>query len=108
MSPQGQRRDQKTENLRFWKQKCEHLNRELLKMRKIEQMFKRNRRETESKLKRLELNLYFGSLNEAHLMKQFDLKQLFEIQSAYNIKDAQQCAKSNKSKSGTDKCSKCF
>eukprot|EP00484_Ammonia_sp_Unknown_P020226 CAMPEP_0197036878 /NCGR_PEP_ID=MMETSP1384-20130603/14244_1 /TAXON_ID=29189 /ORGANISM="Ammonia sp." /LENGTH=502 /DNA_ID=CAMNT_0042467101 /DNA_START=20 /DNA_END=1524 /DNA_ORIENTATION=+ len=72
------------ENLRFYKQKCEHLNRELVKMRKIEQMFKKNRRETEAKLKRLECNLYFGSLNQAHLVQKFDMNQLFDIQAAHH------------------------
>merc|ERR1719273_1795411 len=73
-----------SDNLRFYQQRIEHLNRELVKMRKIEKMFKRNRRETESKLKRLERNLYFGSLSESHLIRQFDIEQLFEIQSAFN------------------------
>merc|ERR1712048_1127311 len=73
-----EQKGQSADSLRFYKQKCEHLNRELMKMKKIETMFKRNRRETESKLKRLEFNLYFGSLSKAHL------KQLFEIQTAYN------------------------
>merc|ERR1712129_108613 len=81
---EDEQKGQSIDNLRFYKQKCEHLNRELAKMKKIEKMFKTNRRDTESKLKRLEVNLYFGSLSKSHLMQQFDLDQLFEIQTAYN------------------------
>merc|ERR1719499_2819059 len=82
--------------LRFYQMKCEHLNRELIRMRKIEQMFKKNRRETESRLKQLECNLYFGSLSASHLMSKFDIDQLFEIQSAYNksLINIQECIQS--------------
>ena len=87
------RQENDNNNLRFYKQKCEHLNRELVRMKKIEQMFKRNRRETEAKLKQLECNLYFGSISQSHLMQKFDIDQLFEIQKGYHktLANVQQC-----------------
>lgn len=91
-----QKEIQNNDNLRFYKQKCEHLNRELIRMKKIEAMFKRNRRETESKLKQLQCNLYFGSLSQSHLMQKFDINQLFEIQTAYHktLLNVNQCIQS--------------
>ena len=98
-----QKEAQNNDNLRFYKQKCEHLNRELIRMKKIEAMFKRNRRETESKLKQLECNLYFGSLSQSHLMQKFDINQLFEIQMAYHktLLNINQCIQSKVSSLST-------
>eukprot|EP01084_Bolivina_argentea_P060684 110858_1 len=86
----------------FYKRKCQHLTRELVKMKKIERMFKQNRRETESKVKQLECNLYFGSLNQSHLMQKFDINQLFQIQTAYHktLLNIQQCIQAKVNKKG--------